>query len=207
MAHPVYKNAAGKRLPSVTTVINKRKEAEGMVYAASRLGLEGKDYKIEWADKANSGTLAHSMIHKEEIDYKLYTPEIIEKAEKGYKNYLKWKEQSRLESECSEVSLVCECHQTGGTIDDVWFHDGQWTIGDVKTGKLYYDHLIQVAAYAHIWICNFPDKPISGFHLLHFDKENADFGHNYFEDLSDGWKSFVHMRALYDLTEKLRGRV
>lgn len=208
MAHPIYRNANGGRLPSVTTIINKRKEADGMIYAAWKLGSEGKDYKAEWADKANSGTLAHSLIHAEEIDYSKYTPEIISKANEGFKNYKKWKEQSRLESEASEISLVCECHQVGGTIDDVWIQGDERSIGDVKTGKLYPDHLIQVAAYKHLWEVNFPDKLINGgFHLLHFDKENADFGHNYFSDLSDAWQAFVVLRELYNLTEKLKARV
>lgn len=208
MAHPIYRNAEGKRLPSITTVINKRKEADGMIYAAWKLGFEGKDYKVEWSDKANSGTLAHSFIHGEEPDLSACTPEIIAKATKAVDEFHKWQKQSLLESESSEVSLVCECHQVGGTIDDIWIHNGERSIGDIKTGKLYPDHLIQVAAYKHLWEVNFPDKPINGgFHLLHFDKENADFGHQHFSDLSDAWKAFVHMRAVYDLMEKLKERV
>lgn len=208
MAHPIYRNAEGKRLPSVTTVINKRKEADGMIYAAWKLGTEGKDYKAEWSGKASSGTLAHSMIHEEEINLSQYTPEMIARAEQGTKNYEKWKRQSLLESEVSEISLVCECHQVGGTIDDVWIQDGERSIGDIKTGKLYADHLCQVAAYKHLWEVNFPDKPITGgFHLLHFDKETADFGHSHFSDLSEAWEAFVHLRALYEIMEKLKERV
>jgi len=208
MAHPVYKNAAGKRLPSVTTVINRRKEADGMIYAAWKIGFEGKDYKVEWGDKANSGTLAHSLIHHEAVDMSIYTPDMISKANNAVAEHDKWKKQSHLVSECSEISLVCECHQVGGTIDDVWMQDGERSIGDIKTGKLYPDHLVQCAAYKHLWEVNFPEKPVlGGFHLLHFDKENADFGHSHFSDLSEAWEAFVHMRALYDLMEKLKERV
>ena len=194
-------------MPSITTVINKLKEADGMIYAAWDLGMQGKNYKDEWASKANSGTLVHSMIHKEEINLALYPEDIIAKANRGYQNYLNWFKQSQLESECSEISLVCECHQCGGTIDDVWIHNGERSIGDIKTGKIYYSHLIQVSAYKHLWEVNFPDKPISGFHLLHFDKETADFGQNYFSNLDEAWEAFIHFRALYDLTTKLKERV
>jgi hypothetical protein len=208
MAHPVYRNAAGVRLPSVTTVINKLKEADGMIYAAWKLGSEGKDYKAEWADKANSGTLAHSLAHNEEVDLSKYPEDIVTKAKMAHSNYLKWFNQSKLECEASEISLVCECHQTGGTIDDVWIHEGERSIGDLKTGKIYYSHLIQVACYRHLWEVNHPDKPINGgFHLLHFDKETADFGHNHFSNLDDAWEAFIHFRALYDITNKLKERL
>lgn len=228
MAHPIYKvkvdldrlekslrlvlrqieNGSIIRVPSVTTVINKRKEADGMIYAAWKLGTEGKDYKVEWGDKANSGTLAHALIHKEPVNDALYSPEMMAQAMLAVDNYQKWTYQSRLESECHEVSLVCPCHLMGGTIDDVWIQDGVRSIGDIKTGKLWPDHLIQCAAYKHLWDTNYPDKPITGgFHLLHFDKETADFGHAHFSDLADAWEAFVHLRAVYAVMETLKERV
>ena len=85
---------------------------------------------------------------------------------------------------------------------------GKRSIGDIKTGKLYPDHLIQVAAYKHLWECNHPLEPIDGgFHLLHFDKETADFGHKHFTELEGAWQMFLHLRAAYDLANKLKEKV
>jgi len=207
MAHTIYRNKNGDKVPSVTTIISKRKEADGMIYRAWELGIEGKDYKEEWGSKANSGTLAHRMTHETDINLAEYTENVIEKATIGYNNFLQWESQTKLEREASEVKLVCECHQCGGTLDGIWILDGKRYLGDIKTGKLYYDHLIQVSAYAHIWTMNHPDKPIEGYILLHFDKDNADFSHNQYTDLSEAWQAFEHMRALYDLVNNLKKRI
>ena len=213
MAHPIYKNAAGKRLPSVTTIIGKFKEAGGLIHWAWDLGIQGLDYRKVRDSAADAGTIAHSMV---EADIRgLPQPcqdsqpdELWQKSLSAFEAYKEWRRQTQLIPEQTEVSMVCECHMVGGTLDTIMVQ-GKRSLGDWKTSNsIYPEYLIQLAAYRHLWEVNNPDKPIDGgFHLLRFSKEGGDFAHHFWPNLDDAWLAFVHMRELYDLMAKLKGRV
>ena len=124
MAHPVYRNKNGDKLQSVTTVLSRFKESGGLIHWAWQLGMEGKDYRKVRDEAADAGTIAHLMVEadirgKEFPDKAKYDKELWDKAFNAYGAYLEWKNQTQLRSENSEVSLVCECHQTGGTLDTI----------------------------------------------------------------------------------------
>ena len=213
MAHPVYRNAEGKRLPSVTTIIGKFKEAGGLIHWAWDLGIQGIDYRKVRDAAADAGTLAHTMV---EADIRgLAQPEIdghdlaqFKKALSAFDAYREWKRQTKLEPCETEVSMICECHQMGGTLDTIMVQ-GKRSLGDWKTSNsIYAEYLIQLAAYRHLWEVNHPDMPIEGgFHLLRFSKSEGDFTHHYWSQLDDAWEAFCHMRPLYDLMAKLKERV
>ena len=213
MAHPVYRNKNGDKLPSVTTVLSRFKESGGLIHWAWQLGMEGKDYRKVRDEAADAGTMAHLMVEadirgKEFPDKAKYDKELWDKAFNAYGAYLEWKNQTQLRSENSEVSLVCECHQTGGTLDTILVQNKR-SMGDWKSSNaIYLEYLIQLAAYRHLWEVNNPDKPIEGgFHLLRFSKENCDFTHHYWANLDEAWDAFVHMRALYEITKQLKKRI
>lgn len=213
MAHPIYKNAAGKRLPSVTTIIGKFKEAGGLIHWAWDLGIQGIDYRKVRDDAASAGTLAHLMV---EADIRGYAQpiqngierETWDKAVSAFAAYKEWRAQTQLIPEHTEVSMTCECHQTGGTLDTILVR-GKRSLGDWKTSNsIYPEYLIQLAAYSHLWEVNNPDQPITGgFHLLRFSKSEGDFAHHFWPQLKDAWSAFEHMRVLYDLMSKLKERV
>jgi hypothetical protein len=78
---------------------------------------------------------------------------------------------------------------------------------DLKTSSgIYRDHLIQVAAYRHLWEENTGGKITGGFHILRFSREDGDFSHHFFPELDDAWEMFKHLRAAYDLDLKLKKR-
>lgn len=223
MAHPIYKNAAGKRLPSVTTVIGKFKEAGGLIHWAWDLGIQGIDYRKVRDAAADAGTLAHSMV---EADIRGLPQPVIpltddmkkkerdemigkwQKAESAYGAYQEWRTQTQLKPEHTEVSMTCECHQTGGTLDTILVQ-GKRSLGDWKTANsIYQENLIQLAAYRHLWEVNNPNQPIEGgFHLLRFSKEGGDFAHHFWPNLDEAWRAFELMRELYDITKNLKGRL
>jgi len=223
MAHPIYKNAAGKRLPSVTTIIGKFKEAGGLIHWAWDLGIQGIDYRKVRDGAAESGTFAHSMVEADirglphptiplldNMDAKA-REELVDKwrkAESAYGAYREWRTQTQLKPEHTEVSMICECHQTGGTLDTILVQ-GKRSLGDWKTSNsIYPEYLIQLAAYRHLWEINHPDQPIDGgFHLLRFSKSEGDFAHHFWANLDDAWLAFEHMRVLYDLMTKIKERV
>lgn len=213
MAHPIYKNSAGKRLPSVTTIIGKFKEAGGLIHWAWDLGIQGIDYRKVRDSAAEAGTIAHSMVEadirglpqpKEDGN----DPKQWQKAVSAFAAYQEWRRQTQLTPEHTEVSMTCECHQTGGTLDTILVQ-GKRSLGDWKTSNsIYPEYLIQLAAYRHLWEHNHPDQPIDGgFHLLRFSKSGGDFAHHFWSNLDEAWSAFEHMRILYDIMNQLKERV
>jgi len=213
MAHPIYRNKEGKRLPSVTTVIGKFKEAGGLIHWAWDLGIQGIDYRKVRDAAADAGTLAHSMVEADirglpQPKQDGNEPETWTKALSCFEAYREWRNQTQLVPEHTEVSLVSEQYQFGGTLDTILVQNKR-SLGDWKSSNsIYPEYLIQLSAYKALWEENHPDQPIEGgFHLLRFSKSEGDFTHHYWPQLDDAWAAFIHMRELYDLMDKLKGRV
>lgn len=205
-----YKNKAGQRLPGVTTILSRFKEAGGLVHWAWDLGRQGIDYRQVRDDAANAGTAAHLMVESDirgiPFDRTPYSPELLERADSAFDAYRQWRDQTKLEPVATELSLVSEVHQFGGTMD-LMLTNGRLTLGDIKTSaRLYPEHLIQVAAYAILWEEHHPDQPVQGFHILRFAKEHADFSHHHFANLDGAREAFLNMRRLYDLCAELKKR-
>jgi hypothetical protein len=109
----------------------------------------------------------------------------------------------------SETQMVSEKYRFGGTPDApaISVHD-KLSMGDWKTGNaVYWDHLVQLAAYGILWEENHPDQPIlGGYHLVRFSKDNPDFDHKFWGELEDAKEAFLLMRRLYDLKSCLEKR-
>jgi len=209
MAHQIYK-VDGKRVPSVTTILSRFKEAGGLIQWAYKCGCDGIDINAVKQDAASSGTITHLMV---EADIRgtagpkreLYKEDIWEKAITGFAAYLEWKDQTSLRPMQTELGLVCSCHNFGGCLDAVSIN-GKRAMLDWKTsGGIYGEYLCQLAAYAHLFTVNFPDEPIDGgYHIVRFSKENGSFHHHYYPSLEIPWKAFELMRALYDLDKSIK---
>lgn len=208
-----YRNKAGKRIPSVTTILSRFKEAGGLVHWAWDLGIQGLDYRKVRDDAAGAGTLAHAMVEADirglpQPEMNGNDPETWGKALSAYDAYQRWRQQTQLKPEHTEVSMTCECHQIGGTLDTILVQ-GKRSMGDWKTANsVYAENLCQLAAYKHLWEYNNPGQPIDGgFHLLRFSKAGGDFAHHFWPNLDEAWEAFEHMRCLYDLMARLKERV
>jgi hypothetical protein len=205
-----YFLADGTRVPSVTTVIGRFKEAGGLIHWAWNLGKEGKDYREVRDQAADAGTMAHHAVEAW-VQGKEYSfdgdPEVCGKAKKSFEAFLEWASMSNLQITQTEVGLVSEKHKFGGTLDAILIR-GRRAMGDYKTSnKLYGEYLIQVAAYAKLWEENFPDQPIDGgYHILRFDKTYGDFHHHYWGELERAWDAFLHLRELYEIDKELKAR-
>lgn len=206
-----YKNAAGERVPRVSTIISRFKESGGLVHWAWQLGMDGKDYKAVRDEAADAGTCAHAMIEafikSQPFVRQGWGEDVLAKADSAFAAFQTWAAGTRLEPHASEVRMVSEQLRVGGTCDAVIKINGQLAIGDWKTGSLYADHLYQVAAYSMLWEETHPDEPITGgYHLLRFSRENADFGHSYFGELEGAKRGFLLMRELYSIDAALKKR-
>ena len=211
-----YKNNDGTRVPGTTTVIgaslgwNKNQ----LMWWAWSQGKEGKNFR-ETSDKAcDAGTLAHAMCEAEitgkllkDIVTKPYDKNTENLAKKAFDAYLRWQAMSRVEFIDSEISLVSEKYQYGGTIDAIGQYEDKYYLVDFKTSNgTYADHLVQLAAYENLIVENEVVPSIDGYELLRFSKENADFHHASYTDLNDAWLVFKNLRELYNLKKPLEKR-
>lgn len=210
---PDYRLADGTKPPSVTTVLGRFKESGGLIHWAWSLGMEGKDYKAEQMKAANAGTLAHSMVeaHIRGTAFpqtENWPPDIYAKAWNAFENFKKWAKQSSLNPVATEVSLVSEKYGFAGTLDAMLV-DGELSLGDWKTSNaVYSDYLLQLAAYGVLWEENNPDQPIKGgFHLLRFAKNEPDFSHHFYGDLSNERDQFLDYVRCFKRDKQIAKRV
>lgn len=213
-----YKNAAGEKVPGVTTVIGRFKDSGALLhwaYAQGKLAEQGKISNLyEKRDEAaDAGTLAHSL-----IDARLQGDDPADllvnvadetriKAQNAFKQFEKWREQSGIKIIATEMPLVSERYQFGGTPDAIGLIGDEVVLLDWKTSNgVYQDYLIQLAAYKVLIEECTEYRITGGFHLLRFAKESADFAHHYWGELDDAWRTFVLYREAYDLDKRLKKR-
>ena len=205
-----YFLANGDRVPSVTTIIGRFKEAGGLMYWAWECGKNGKDFREERDKAADAGTMAHAAVeawvHDQPFTFE-GNPEICEKAQKSFGAFLEWVKQTHLRITHTELPLISEKYRFGGTFDAILVRNGR-AMGDWKTSNnCYPEYLIQVAAYGKLWEENFPEEPITaGFHLLRFDKTYGDFHAHWWGELDRAWTAFLHLRELYEIDKELKKR-
>jgi len=211
-----YKNKKGESVPSVTTVLKALGEgSEGLIYWAWKLGMEGKDYRAERQAAADIGTLGHLGIEADisgdplDVDALDLSEEDKAKVKRCIRGWEEWKDQTRLIPVASELSLVSEEHQFGGTLDvaTVYKRTG---ILDLKTGQgIYPSMLCQVAAYGHLWNEAHPDNPIEDYHILRVSKGDASFHHHHWhaDSMEVPWYTFLRSMANFHSLKLLKKMV
>lgn len=219
MARPSggYYNAAGKRVPGVTTITGCWKPSvEGLLVWANKLGLEGKNHREARDEAASIGTLVHDMVEQhahgkspESVRSKWSSlkPDLFGQADQGFQAYLDWAAQTKLEIVETETPLVSETHQFGGTPDAIGYANGKLALLDWKSGgHVYSDMLMQLAAYRQLWHENHPTDRLESCHLLRFGKEHGDFHHHSFtnEIMDKAWDAFLRLREVYELDKTLK---
>jgi hypothetical protein len=226
-----YRAADGKKIPSVTTVL-KVKDPGALINWAYKTGrehgvLEGQGNPApsglyEGSDILAIGTCVHSMceawVKGDEpmlvLERALEEDTVNDKATfraqaaSAYSAFEFWCKGTQLEIVDCEVQVISEAHRYGGTLDFIGKLNGKLVLGDFKTSNgVWPEYLCQLAAYAKAYEETTGNKIDGGYHLLRFSKENGDFGHHFYPSLDDdAWPAFLHLRALYDLNEKLKKR-
>lgn len=209
----IYKDSAGNRLPSVTTILSRFKDSGGLLYWANQAGLDGKTLDEARMPAATAGTMAHDLveahINGHELPELQGAPDVVEKARAAFHTFLKWKDSTNITIRHSEVSLVSERHKFGGRLDAIGLQGNELVLLDWKTSNaVYADYLLQLAGYRILWEETYPDHPITGgFHLARFAKEEGDFSHHYFPKLDLEAETFLAMRDLYGKVKQVEKRV
>lgn len=208
-----YFTKDGTKVPSVTTILSRFKESGGLMHWAWKCGVDGLDYRAVRDDAANAGTMAHDLIERhikgEEIDrdWWLRGTETQAKACRAFEAYLAWAEQTKIKIIETEFGLVSEKHRYGGTPDALGEINGRLVLPDWKSSNsVYGDYLCQLAAYKNLIEENRPNMKIEGFYLCRFSKETADFSVHQYNDLSEAWEMFLHLRAAYELDKSVKKR-
>lgn len=210
MAHHIYRLADGTRVPSVTTVLGRFKDAGPLMHWAWQCGVDGKDFRKERDQAADAGTLAHAAVEAwvKRQDFAFAgEPSVVERAQRAFGAFLEWADQTKLKVDKTELPLVSEKYRFGGTFDAILL-GAKRAMGDWKSSNgIYGEYLAQLAAYGQLWAENFPGEPIEGgFHLLRFDKTHGDFTHKWWGELSAGWEYFLRLREAYEYDKELKAR-
>lgn len=213
MAHKPYKTKDGTRVPSVTTVLSRFKQCDGLMAWAFQQGVDGKDFRESRDEAAGAGTLAHLMIEQYLIGG---NPEAVDGpdeqmalAKEAYRGFLRWMESTKFQVTCTERSLISEQHRFGGTLDCVGILGGRLVLGDWKSSnRIYADYLAQLGGYALLWEETTGEK-LHEAHLLRFGKEDASFHHHAWlrSTLELGMDQFLLFRRAYENDRLLRKAV
>lgn len=210
--HTVYTNDRGEKVPSVTTAIGVI-GAQSLIYWANKIGREGVSYWAFMKSAAAVGTLAHSLIEKEvkgeceDIEEKMAACNDAEKAKamKAFSNFCRWAEKNDFQMLGSEMKLVSNKYNYGGTVDFFGILNGRKVIIDFKTsGSFQKKMFMQLGAYRQLLIENEVIDEIEEVLVLRLDKETDD----YYEmsmaskDLDEYFKLFKFALATYVLNER-----
>ncbi len=200
-----YVNLKGEKLSGVTTIIgsNLGWSKGALMYWSWDMGKQGKDFRQERDIAGNAGTIAHALIEadlkKKEIDTSKYPKELLDKAETAYLNFLEWKERNHVKPIAIEPHLISEKYQFGATPDYIGLINDRPSLLDWKSGGVYEDHLIQVAAYKVAWEENHFDYLLDGgFNLIRFSKEEAAFDHKFRQSLPEAWEVFLNVLNIHN---------
>lgn len=206
-----YRNKEGTRLPSVTTIISQNLgwNKRALMHWAWNEGMETRDYRETSGRAADVGTIAHHLVEcdlKElPFDPSPWPETLVAKAEPAFNAWQEWRALVDFKTIASEISLVSEEHQFGGTID-VAAIKNKHCILDLKTSNgVYADHLVQISAYGRLWNENYPGDPkIEGFYLLRLGKHDGSFHYHYWPQLDDAWEVFQHLLRLHHFQKQIK---
>ena len=200
------------RVPSVTTITGRFKDSGGLIHWAWQCGTDGIDYRDARDAAASAGTVAHGMIElfikgEDPNSVECEDPEMLAKAQQGFRNFKLWFSSSRVEILETEMPLVSETYRFGGCPDGLGTIGEDLTLLDWKTGNAtYIEHIIQVRAYGRLVEEN-QRGIVQRYDLCRFSKEGASFHHSSWsaEELEPAWQAFLKERALYDDLKVLKG--
>lgn len=170
----------GRRIPGCTTSVTGQLgwSAQALKYWAFKTarvgarvvaGIDGPliqyDYETlnDYSAPADIGTFAHAAVEAdlkgEELDLAEVPKEQLRAVERIFARWREWKSTRIAEVLLSEKPLRSPTYRFGGRPDMVFRSpDGRVWLLDLKTGGLYPEHLVQVAAYALL----VEDAPESG---------------------------------------------
>ena len=191
----------GKKVPSVTTIIGRFKNATGLIIWSNQLGLKGINYFDELKKAGDTGTSLHDLaeLHIKGEEYQLPDDPTVRHC---FNQFLEWWNNTNYKVTWTEKQMGSKKLEVGGCPD--LLVDGKVLI-DFKTSKaIYSDMIIQLSAYAEL-IRESEGIEIDKAIIVRFPKEDDDTEIKEFskEDLAVGLKQFKLLRKAFDIDKDL----
>lgn len=208
-----YRNDEGQKVVGVTTILNRYKDSGGLLWWAFKQGQAAERGEINSLydkrdEAADSGTLAHDLV---ESDIKGTPPpeipenEVGQQARQAFKSYELWRETNKIEIIATELPLVSEKYQYGGTPDAIGRLGKKIILLDWKTSKdIYTDYVLQLAAYAQLVNERTQWKVNGGGYIARFSKTGGEFSVHYYSDLKPYFKLFLKLLEAYRMEKELK---
>lgn len=177
-SHTVYKNAAGKRVPGVTTVLGMLNKPALLRWAWQQ-GKDGMELDAVRQSAADVGTIAHALCEAHlrglQLDESNIAPDKLGKARCGFTRFLEFWTQQQLSVVHTELAMVSERLQVGGTLDVLGRAESdRLYLIDLKTSKAIYEEmLMQAAVYAAMYE-ETHGQAVDDVYIVRIGKEDAD---------------------------------
>lgn len=198
----------GTIVPGATTIVGVLNKP-ALPYWANNLGLEGVRMK-DYLDKlAAIGTAAHAAINADLLGQPAESvldeldSDIRSLAENCYLSFCEWRKGHNLVPIMLETPLVSEEWRYGGTPDYVGLVDGVVELVDFKTGGIWPEHFIQLAAYARLLVENQVIlEPPTRYRVLSLPRyETETFNEKVKTSVATEWAIFRHCLEIYELNK------
>lgn len=212
---------AGEKVPGVTTILGRVNKPFLIQWSAdmaaehflkevksgrSDFDAIHKDARVAHAKKRDAAGDSGSNVHEyAECLFKgLPLPELkTDDAKRGVEAFHKWYDSHKIEILASERTLFSQSHYYAGTCDFVAKIDGQYVIGDFKTGKrIYNEARLQTAAYQQA----LQEEMGLEFQyrlIVRFDKETGLFQSQEYRDFELDFTGFNAALALHKTLQKI----
>lgn len=200
-----YRTKAGQRCPSVTTVLGML-DKPGLRKWYWECGLAGTDPRKLRDTAGGVGSAVHTAIEQHihggdpqaALDSILTDEEDRAKGHRALDRFFAWEDEHKPVYLATEIALVSEEHELGGTLDILCRIGDALTIVDAKTGKgPYTEQILQLAAYAYLLEEARGETPEQV--ALVFIGDEVRRAHNVypFTALGPAWTLFRHILAAY----------
>jgi len=188
-----------KKLPSVTTIISRFKNATGLIIWSNQLGLKGLNYFDELKKAGDTGTALHDLAELYILNKKYELPDD-KVAVDCFQQFIDWWDSIDCEVIWTEKKYTSKKLNVGGCPDLLIKKDGKYILVDFKTSKaVYSDMIIQLSCYAEL-IKENDDIEIDRAVIVRFPKDDNETEIKKFftEDLAVGLKQFKLLRKEFD---------
>ena len=194
----------GKKVPSVTTIISRFKNATGLIIWSNKLGLQGINYFDELKKAGDTGTALHDLAELFILNKKYQLPDD-PIAIHCFQQFIDWWDSINCEVIWTEKKYTSKKLNVGGCPDLLVKQDGKYILVDFKTSKaVYSDMLIQLSCYKSLIEEN-DNIEIDRAVIVRFQKDDDETEIKKFftEDLAVGLKQFKLLRKAFDLDKDL----
>lgn len=174
-----------KRAPGMSTIAKMIDDPGGLIYWANQEGLKGNTLEMARHGPMTVGSLIHAMIedHFLETDEALEllpdcTDEMVESAGVGFRAFMDWMGETKLEPLEAEVARYSPTMGVGGTLDLLATSPTRGLgLIDWKSGKgsaLYPSQLIQLRGYGRL-VEETDGMVPQVYHIVRFNQKSGDF--------------------------------